>query len=924
MLPQYDVSAIIGRGGMGAVYRGRQAKLDRDVAIKLLPESLSDDDDGMNFVARFEQEAKAMAKLDHPAIISVHDFGETSEGQLYFVMEFVEGMDIHQYLKHHGGKLPQEDALAIIAHVLDALEYAHSQGIVHRDIKPANILLNQEGRVKVADFGLAKTLSAEDDAPALTMSNVAVGTPDFVAPEALDCDGLPDHRADLYAVGVMLYQLLTGKLPKGEFKYPSELVPDLDTRLDMIVKTSLQSDPNDRYSSASEVREAVDSIFSTPITKVDASSEKNEGMTKPDRAVAGSRSSRVRKQAPPSSKMPLVLGGVAAVVVVVGLVAFLSGGSEPDPAKEVSDPVVEVSDTDPASVKEPSSEPIAAKSPVSSKAVPPPVPQKAEALPAEPDRKAPEQVSKASPESKSSKPVEEKAEEVSTPAVAMVAEEEPETSTPEPAAAPEPKPEAANPLLEIPGLKARVTAYLEARSDRINTLATGYLRGLESRLSGAASAGDLTLARAYENEKQAVAELQKSLGSPSEKWIEAANDLATLPPLPSDAPEELQSIRGVWTSERGEITRDLDGKLQQSLAALEGELTKSRELDWAEAVRNYRTSRMSSGGGEAMVVASATTEPEPGESDFSQIRDAEDGRLRGKLRIEQTSNQNQPQDISVAEGIEDFIEVFVGKGFFVGLRVDGSVVSNESNLRADELPRFRTLSIPYRREWRFCAGITPDGQAKWLDHSNEVAKTFLENIDKPILKVSTNGTNVLVLLEGGDVLWHDAAANGDQLAAFEPPTGALSEIKDVLVVGAGKSTCLAVLTDRGGVIAWTPQGQIEMPDEALRGVINIGATTGLWFLKRDGELFHISLQNPQKAVRKESDLEAINSGGNFMATLLARNERGKWRRADERQPSNVIDRFLPEIDSKDPRQVSAYMVPSHKEEVVAWIEPLDP
>ncbi|MDF1659974.1 MAG: serine/threonine-protein kinase, partial [Verrucomicrobiales bacterium] len=235
MLPQYDVSAIIGRGGMGAVYRGRQAKLDRDVAIKLLPESLSDDDEGMNFVARFEQEAKAMAKLDHPAIISVHDFGETSEGQLYFVMEFVEGMDIHQYLKHHGGKLSQDDALAIIAHVLDALEYAHSHGIVHRDIKPANILLNHEGRVKVADFGLAKTLSAEDDAPALTMSNVAVGTPDFVAPEALDCDGLPDHRADLYAVGVMLYQLLTGKLPKGEFKYPSELVPDLDTRLDMIV-----------------------------------------------------------------------------------------------------------------------------------------------------------------------------------------------------------------------------------------------------------------------------------------------------------------------------------------------------------------------------------------------------------------------------------------------------------------------------------------------------------------------------------------------------------------------------------------------------------------------------------------------------------------------------------------------------------------
>src|SRR5690606_12267305 len=133
---------------------------------------------------RFEQEARAMAKLDHPGIVSVYDFGETAEGHLYFVMEFVDGMDIHQYLKHHEGRVPQEHALSIAAHVLDALEYAHAHGIVHRDIKPANILLNHEGRVKIADFGLAKRFGEGDDAsaPALTMSNVAVGTPDYVAP----------------------------------------------------------------------------------------------------------------------------------------------------------------------------------------------------------------------------------------------------------------------------------------------------------------------------------------------------------------------------------------------------------------------------------------------------------------------------------------------------------------------------------------------------------------------------------------------------------------------------------------------------------------------------------------------------------------------------------------------------------------------
>ena len=219
MLPQYEILDILGRGGMGAVYKAKQAKLDRIVAVKVLPGTFTKGEDELNFAKRFEEEARAMAGLDHPAILSGYDYGETAGGQLYFVMEVIDGMDIHQYLKLHGGKLPQEHALAICAHVLDALEYAHSQGIVHRDIKPANILLNREGRVKIADFGLAKRFGdgVDADAPALTMSNVAVGTPDFVAPEALDSDRVPDHRADLYAVGVMLYQMLTGKLPRGNY-----------------------------------------------------------------------------------------------------------------------------------------------------------------------------------------------------------------------------------------------------------------------------------------------------------------------------------------------------------------------------------------------------------------------------------------------------------------------------------------------------------------------------------------------------------------------------------------------------------------------------------------------------------------------------------------------------------------------------------
>lgn len=271
LLPsQYEVSAIIARGGMGAVYRGRQTKLDRDVAIKLLPKMVAQNEDDINFMARFEQEAKAMARLDHPAIVTVHDFGETSEGQLYLVLEFVEGMDIHQYLQHHGGKINQSDALAIMAHVLDGLEYVHAHGIVHCDIKPANILLNREGHVKIADFGLAKTLASPEEyaaKPSFITQPILAGTPDFVAPEVLNGDSDPDHRADLYAVGVMLYQMLTGKLPRGQFERPSELIPELDPRLDEIVDRSIQANPDDRFDSAAAVRSKLDSIFLSPSAK---------------------------------------------------------------------------------------------------------------------------------------------------------------------------------------------------------------------------------------------------------------------------------------------------------------------------------------------------------------------------------------------------------------------------------------------------------------------------------------------------------------------------------------------------------------------------------------------------------------------------------------------------------------------------------
>ncbi len=260
LLPQYQVECLLGQGGMGAVYKGVQRSLERPVAIKLLPR----DADGMDesYLQRFRNEARIMARLDHPSIVPVYDFGETGDGQLYFVMAFVEGSDVHQ-LVHAHGCLPQEQALRIAMHACDALHYAHTHGIIHRDIKPANVLIGAAGQVKVADFGLAKTSEARGSG-ALTQTDVTMGTPDFVAPESFLMGAQVDARADLYAVGVMLYQMLCGRLPRGAFDVPSRLC-GCDPRFDDIVLKAMQYDREQRYQTAHEIHCDLDVIYSTPM-----------------------------------------------------------------------------------------------------------------------------------------------------------------------------------------------------------------------------------------------------------------------------------------------------------------------------------------------------------------------------------------------------------------------------------------------------------------------------------------------------------------------------------------------------------------------------------------------------------------------------------------------------------------------------------
>jgi serine/threonine protein kinase len=280
MLPQFEIECLIGRGGMGAVYRGIQSSLERTVAIKLLPPAIEEQDGA--FAERFKNEARLMGRMNHPAIVSVYDFGRTTDGQLYFVMEYVDGTDVQRMIAREG-RLPPEHALAVTAHLCDALGYAHKQGIVHRDIKPSNVLIDREGRVKVADFGLAKLNTGQNSG--LTQTGMAMGTPDYVAPETLMLGSDVDGRADIYAVGVMLYQMLTGDIPRGMFKMPSQKFQSIDPRFDGIVRRALEHDREERYQSSLELRRDLDVILTTPF------------------AMEGKESSAVlpKQAAPPSS-----------------------------------------------------------------------------------------------------------------------------------------------------------------------------------------------------------------------------------------------------------------------------------------------------------------------------------------------------------------------------------------------------------------------------------------------------------------------------------------------------------------------------------------------------------------------------------------------------------------------------------------------
>lgn len=263
--PQLEILECIGRGGMGVVYKARQKTLDRLVALKLLaPEQTKD----AAFAGRFAHEARALAALSHPNIVTIHDFGETG-GFFYLLMEFVDGVNLRQAMR--GSHLSPEQALAIVPPICEALQYAHEHGIVHRDIKPENLLLDKAGRVKIADFGIAKMMgrektAAEDEAQgggtAGPRHTVVGGTPEYMAPEQRNASAKADHRADIYSLGVVLYEVLTGKRPPSPLEIPLHDA-STHTLLDEVVRRALAEDPEQRYQTVAELQQHLATLTKT-------------------------------------------------------------------------------------------------------------------------------------------------------------------------------------------------------------------------------------------------------------------------------------------------------------------------------------------------------------------------------------------------------------------------------------------------------------------------------------------------------------------------------------------------------------------------------------------------------------------------------------------------------------------------------------
>ncbi len=248
LFPGYDIQNLIATGGMGAVYFAIQKSLDREVALKILPMEFSND---AAFRAGFEAEAKAMARLNHPNLIGVYDFGEAG-GMLYIIMEYVAGHSV--YHAAYGKAIDPKEVIRLVSAVCNGLTHAHDNGIIHRDIKPSNILLDLNAEPKIGDFGLARPIERK-----VEEGEEIFGTPHYTAPEVVNAPHSVDSRADIFSVGVLLYELLTGRLPDPDPR-PASTMVRCDIRFDAIIRKATQPLAAARYSSASEIARDLQAI----------------------------------------------------------------------------------------------------------------------------------------------------------------------------------------------------------------------------------------------------------------------------------------------------------------------------------------------------------------------------------------------------------------------------------------------------------------------------------------------------------------------------------------------------------------------------------------------------------------------------------------------------------------------------------------
>jgi hypothetical protein len=297
LFPGYDVECLIACGGMGAVYRAVQRSLERTVALKILPREFSAD---AAFCAGFEAEAKAMARLNHPNLIGVYDFGEV-DGMLYIIMEYVAGQSL--FHSAAGQTIHPSEVVRLISGICAGLAHAHQHGILHRDIKPANILLDVHAEPKIGDFGLARPVDRQ-----VQEGEEIFGTPHYTAPEVVDAPQSVDNRADIFSVGVVLHELLTGKLPADDPR-PASVIAGCDPRFDAVIRKATHPSPDGRYTSAAEIAAELQLIATTPGPRV---------LRTAGSAAAGGRALPIRPR-PVQVKQPSRAPAILAVLFIAGL-----------------------------------------------------------------------------------------------------------------------------------------------------------------------------------------------------------------------------------------------------------------------------------------------------------------------------------------------------------------------------------------------------------------------------------------------------------------------------------------------------------------------------------------------------------------------------------------------------------------------------